>query len=60
MRGAVLRERRELRRIVRAVDVHGWTAYYCVRMHPAFASIYYPVIFTPVALALAVTAGRAA
>lgn len=35
-----------------------WTAYYCVRNHPAFSSIYYPVIFTPVAAALALTAGR--
>lgn len=35
-----------------------WTTYYCVRNHPAFSSIYYPVIFTPVAAALALTAGR--
>jgi putative oxidoreductase len=35
-----------------------WTTYYCVRMHPAFDSIYYPVIFTPVAAALALTSGR--
>ncbi|HEY8795505.1 MAG TPA: hypothetical protein VIM15_11235 [Gemmatimonadaceae bacterium] len=35
-----------------------WTTYYCARMHPAFTSIYYPVIFTPVAAALAITAGR--
>ncbi len=35
-----------------------WTVYYCVRTHPAFTSIYYPVIFTPVAAALALTAGR--
>jgi putative oxidoreductase len=35
-----------------------WTVYYCVRTHPAFANIYYPVIFTPVAAALALTAGR--
>lgn len=35
-----------------------WTVYYCVRTHPAFADIYYPVIFAPVAAALALTAGR--
>jgi putative oxidoreductase len=35
-----------------------WTVYYCVRTRPAFSSIYYPVIFTPVAAALALTAGR--
>jgi putative oxidoreductase len=35
-----------------------WTTYYCVRMHPAFDSIYYPVLFTPVAAALALTGGR--
>ena len=35
-----------------------WTVYYYVRTHPAFTSIYYPVIFTPVAAALALTAGR--
>jgi putative oxidoreductase len=35
-----------------------WTVYYCVRTHPAFTSIYYPVIFAPVAAALALTAGR--
>jgi uncharacterized membrane protein YphA (DoxX/SURF4 family) len=35
-----------------------WTVYYYVRVHPAFTSIYYPVIFTPAALALALTRGR--
>lgn len=35
-----------------------WTAIFCVRTHPAFTSIYYPVIFTPFAVALALTAGR--
>ena len=35
-----------------------WTVYFCVRTHPAFASIYYPVIFTPFAAALALTSGR--
>jgi putative oxidoreductase len=35
-----------------------WTVYFCVRTHPAFASIYYPVIFTPFAAALALTGGR--
>lgn len=35
-----------------------WTVYYCVRVHPSFTSIYYPVIFTPAALALALTRGR--
>jgi putative oxidoreductase len=35
-----------------------WTIYFCVRTHPAFASIYYPVIFTPFAAALAITSGR--
>ena len=35
-----------------------WTTYYSVRVHPAFDSIYYPVIFTPVAAALALTGGR--
>ena len=29
-----------------------------MRTHPAFTSIYYPVIFTPVAAALALTTGR--
>lgn len=36
-----------------------WTVYFCVRTHPAFSSIYYPVIFTPFAAALALTGGRA-
>lgn len=35
-----------------------WTTYFCVRTHPDFASIYYPVIFTPFAAALALTSGR--
>jgi putative oxidoreductase len=35
-----------------------WTVYFCVRTHPAFTSIYYPVIFTPFAAALALTRGR--
>jgi hypothetical protein len=35
-----------------------WTIYFCVRTHPAFASIYYPVLFTPFAAALALTSGR--
>jgi putative oxidoreductase len=35
-----------------------WTVYFCVSTHPAFTSVYYPVIFTPVAAALAITAGR--
>lgn len=35
-----------------------WTVYFCVRRHPAFTSIYYPVIFTPFAAALALTRGR--
>ena len=35
-----------------------WTIYFCVRTHPAFASIYYPAIFTPFAAALALTSGR--
>ena len=35
-----------------------WTVYYYVRVHPSFRSIYYPVIFTPAALALALTRGR--
>ncbi|HEY2897839.1 MAG TPA: hypothetical protein VGJ12_11915 [Gemmatimonadaceae bacterium] len=35
-----------------------WTAYFCVRTHPTFADIYYPVVFTPFAAALALTGGR--
>ncbi|MDB4911801.1 MAG: hypothetical protein JWO39_2624 [Gemmatimonadetes bacterium] len=30
-----------------------WTVYFCVHTHPAFTSIYYPVISTPFAAALA-------
>ena len=35
-----------------------WTIYFCVRTRPAFSNIYYPVIFTPFAVALALTKGR--
>lgn len=35
-----------------------WTTYYCLTTRPAFASVYYAVIFTPIAAALAVTGGR--
>jgi putative oxidoreductase len=35
-----------------------WTVWFCVRTRPAFADIYYPVIFTPFAVALALTRGR--
>ena len=35
-----------------------WTVWFCVHTHPAFSSIYYPVIFTPFAVALALTGGR--
>ena len=35
-----------------------WTIYFCVHIHPTFSSIYYPVIFTPFAAALALTRGR--
>lgn len=35
-----------------------WTVIFCVRTRPSFANIYYPVIFTPIAAALALTAGR--
>jgi hypothetical protein len=35
-----------------------WTVYFYVRTHPALTSIYYPVIFTPFAAALALTSGR--
>jgi putative oxidoreductase len=35
-----------------------WTVYDIVHAHPAFADIYYPLIFTPAAAVLAVTAGR--
>jgi putative oxidoreductase len=34
-----------------------WTVYFCVHTRPAFSSIYYPVIFTPFAAALALTRG---
>jgi uncharacterized membrane protein YphA (DoxX/SURF4 family) len=35
-----------------------WTVLYCVRVHPAFADIYYPVLFVPAAAVLAITGGR--
>lgn len=35
-----------------------WLVFYWARTHPAFSSIYYAAIFTPVAAALALTAGR--
>jgi len=35
-----------------------WTIYFCGHIHPTFSSIYYPVIFTPFAAALALTRGR--
>jgi putative oxidoreductase len=35
-----------------------WTVYFCVRTRPSFSNIYYPVIFTPFAVALALTRGR--
>ncbi len=35
-----------------------WTVTFCIRTHPAFATVYYPVLFTPVAAALAFTSGR--
>jgi len=35
-----------------------WTIYFSLHTHPAFTSIYYPVIFTPFAAALALTRGR--
>jgi len=35
-----------------------WTIYFSLRAHPAFTSIYYPVIFTPFAAALALSRGR--
>ena len=35
-----------------------WTIYFCVRTRPAFSNIYYPVVFTPFAVALALTKGR--
>ena len=36
-----------------------WTAYFCLSTRPAFSDIYYPVVFTPFAAALALTGGRA-
>ena len=44
-------------RVMVAVQIV-WTIYYCVRERPAFTGIYYPVIFTPFAAALALTSGR--
>jgi putative oxidoreductase len=35
-----------------------WTVSFCVRTRPSFSDIYYPVIFTPFAVALALTSGR--
>jgi putative oxidoreductase len=35
-----------------------WTVYYIAHARPAFADIYYPVIFTPAAAVLAITHGR--
>ena len=35
-----------------------WTVWFCVRTRPAFSNIYYPVVFTPFAVALALTNGR--
>ena len=35
-----------------------WTVYFCVRTRPALSSIYYPIVFTPFAAALALTGGR--
>ncbi|MEP7064914.1 MAG: hypothetical protein ABI889_02665 [Gemmatimonadota bacterium] len=35
-----------------------WTLYHWLSTHPGFWSIYYPVIFTPFAAALAITRGR--
>jgi hypothetical protein len=35
-----------------------WTTYYIIHARPAFADIYYPVIFTPAAAGLATTRGR--
>jgi putative oxidoreductase len=44
-------------RVMVAVQIV-WTVYYCVRERPPFTGIYYAVIFTPFAAALALTAGR--
>lgn len=35
-----------------------WTIYFCASTHPDLSSIYYPVVFTPFAAALALTRGR--
>ena len=35
-----------------------WTVYFCVHTRPALSSIYYPIVFTPFAAALALTGGR--
>jgi putative oxidoreductase len=35
-----------------------WTAFYIAHTRPAFADIYYPVVFVPAATVLAVTRGR--
>ena len=35
-----------------------WTTYYIAHVRPAFADIYYPVIFAPAAAVLALTGGR--
>ncbi|MEO8880091.1 MAG: hypothetical protein ABI446_06795 [Gemmatimonadaceae bacterium] len=35
-----------------------WLISYCFREHPAFSSIYYAAVFTPIAAALALTSGR--
>jgi putative oxidoreductase len=35
-----------------------WTVWFCVHTRPVFSSIYYPINFTPFALALALTGGR--
>lgn len=35
-----------------------WTAVFCVRTHPAFTDISYPLLFAPAAAALAITRGR--
>jgi uncharacterized membrane protein YphA (DoxX/SURF4 family) len=35
-----------------------WTVYYIAHTHPAFADIYYPLVFAPAAAGLAITRGR--
>jgi putative oxidoreductase len=35
-----------------------WTLFFCVRTRPSLSSIYYPIVFTPFAIALALTGGR--